>query len=516
MVDGIQRSEEEINRLYLENEKLVEFWIKKKYGNNIPGNIESDLYSEGCRALYKAAVNYEPNNESGAEFGTYASECIKMSFLSVWEKARKTLPKTDDTIKPPKPDDFIHEEKEQGARIGSKRPDRLALQFLEVLRMWSDEKHTLTQQDIIDWHYSYCYEKYGFEDTYDRRTVSTVLKNMILELDPYEYNGTNQGEYKLLYDGYDKDLLKKILERGSDRKSDGDAKITDLSYAHVFSYGEMDQLIEAVCFSDMLTDEEKTVLAEKIFATASEYYTSPFWDKENKKLLFNPTVVHGRLSRKFGGNSLAGNNSIVQKAILNRNVISFKFNHYTENGELEPNKKTDSGDDRIYVLRPYHLVVYHDNYYCLGFHEGSNNIYHYRVDLMSDIELVRDEDGNPVTEKMVPVDDHNFVGDFWNPGNYMAEHIYMAYGKPRDIKIEIDNRDNKSFTFIHDWFGDHYEVLRDSRKASSPDHIIISVKADPHMLVHWAMQYAGLVEVLDEEVRALIKSELDMMRKKYE
>ena len=182
-----------------------------------------------------------------------------------------------------------------------------------------------------------------------------------------------------------KDLLKRVLE------DDDDGNITDISLAHTFSNGEMDKLIEAVCFSDMLTGEEKTRLVKKIFATASEYYRSPFWDKADQKILFNPEVLQGRLSKKFGGRSVADNNSIVQKAISGRNVISFKFNHYTEDGSLEPNVRKDSDEPRVYVLRPYHLVVYHDNYYCLGFHEGSKNIYHYRVDLMSDIELVADE-----------------------------------------------------------------------------------------------------------------------------
>lgn len=114
----------------------------------------------------------------------------------------------------------------------------------------------------------------------------------------------------------------------------------------------------------------------------------------------------------------------------------------------------------------------------------------------------------------MPVKDYRFTGDFWDPEAYMAEHIYMAYGDPRDIKIKIDNRDKKGFTFLHDWFGGHFKVLR-SPKGSDPDHVYVSVKADPKMIVHWAMQYSGLVEVMDEEVRDLIKEELERMRKKY-
>ena len=502
-------SPEEADRLYLENERLVEYWIRKLYGGNIPSNIEADLYSEGCRSLHKAAERYNAEHDSGAEFGTYASEWIKKSFLGVWEKAQKARPDFDDTVKPPKPDDFLQEKTEQGVRIGKKEPDRQALQILEVLRMWSDENHPLSQQDIMDWHYAYCYDKHGFTDKPDRRTISKLIKNLILELDPYEYSADNKDDYKILYEGFDKDLLKKCLE------SDDDGKITDLSLVHTFSNSDMDQLIEAVCFSDMLTDEDKTKLVKKIFATASEYYKSPFWDRKDQKILFNSTVVHGRRSKKFGSNDLAANNIAVQKAILGRNVISFKFNCYNADGELEPVKIAGTDEDRIYILRPYHLVVYHDNFYCLGFHEGSNNIYHYRVDLMSDIDVLRDTDGKPVTEEMVPISDYHVVGDFWNPGNYMAEHLYMAYGKPRDIKIRVNDSNNRGFTFLHDWFGDHYEADPSSRN-DTPDSIVATIKADPSMLVHWAMQYAGVVEVLDDEVREMIRKELEMMREKYE
>jgi hypothetical protein len=36
------------------------------------------------------------------------------------------------------------------------------------------------------------------------------------------------------------------------------------------------------------------------------------------------------------------------------------------------------------------------------------------------------------------------------------------------------------------------------------------------MIVHWAMQYAGRVEIMDEEVREKIREEIENARKKYE
>jgi hypothetical protein len=205
-------------QLYLDHEYLVGYWIRRKYGSRLPSDVQNDLESVGLMALHTATQNYDPDNEEGAKFKTYASAYIKLSFANYFKTKNMPEPDFGDTIRPPKPDEFLQEDKEQSIKIGKKEPDRQALQILEVLRMWSDENHTLTQQDIIDWHYAYCYEKHGFTDKQDRRTMSKLIKNLILELDPYEYSETNKDDYKILYDGFDKDLLKKSLESDVSRK----------------------------------------------------------------------------------------------------------------------------------------------------------------------------------------------------------------------------------------------------------------------------------------------------------
>lgn len=37
----------------------------------------------------------------------------------------------------------------------------------------------------------------------------------------------------------------------------------------------------------------------------------------------------------------------------------------------------------------------------------------------------------------------------------------------------------------------------------------------PAMLVHWAMQYAGGVEIMDEEIREKIRDEIKKLEEKY-
>ena len=513
--DGTKKelTEEDIEKILLKFEPFVDWCIRQKYDSAKVESKFEDMHNEGLIALWRAIPNYEPEKGS---FMTYAKVYVDNAIDAVW---RQELEQTgdDEVVKgeapallPPQIDEILlDDKKKEGPRIAKEEPERRALQLLEVLRIWTDEDHKLSQRELDDQLTLYRFVKHGIRNKKEKKgrkradyKTTKALMSLLLELDPYEYSEDNKDEYKLFYDGYEEDRLKERLE-GKSKKD-----ITGFWYSHIFTKDETDKLIETVCFSDMLTKDEKTLLVKKIVNTASAYYSSPFWDGE--RIQFNPRTLQGRLSRKLGVNSVAENNRFIQKAINDSNLIQFKFNHYTKDSTLEP-QKTKTGEDRIYVLRPYHLVVYHDTYYCIGFHENSENIWHYRVDLMTDIELAKDEKGKARTMAFVPGEALTMVNDFWNPEKYMSEHLYMDYGKPREITLKIAKDD---FTFIHDWFGDHF-TLCSRRKKCDPDHILISVNTTPQMLVHWAMQYSGKVEVMDREVRKMIRKELELMNEKY-
>jgi hypothetical protein len=171
--------------------------------------------------------------------------------------------------------------------------------------------------------------------------------------------------------------------------------------------------------------------------------------------------------------------------------------------------------DYVHTLSPYHIVVYHDNYYCIGLKKSDNKldkrIWHYRVDLMSDIEIIKDDKGS-----IMPIEVSAFEGlpisnAVWNPEKYMSEHLYMAYDEPRWINIKIKNTD---YTILHDWFGNHYE--KTTIVSDEDGYDVVRVKTSPTMIVHWAMQYAGTVEIMDEEIREKIRDEIGKVGKKYE
>lgn len=398
-----------------------------------------------------------------------------------------------------------------------------AVQVLEILKKISDESHPVTQAELLA-----AMRDDGFAATENPGTLSNTVDGILRQINPVEYTGKNDSEYRIKYRGYQENLLDRKEEirelknearrKGADveaiRKelSELSAKapsITDLRYIHDFTDGEMDQLIQAVSFSDGISAKEKEDLIGKIMDTASIHYETPFYDRRKKKLKFHPGGVFARTSRMPGDNTdgradLGGQVSFIQSAINDKVRIGFRFNDYDAGGNLIPRK-------RSYALNPYHIVVYHDMYYLIGNMPGRENLSHYRIDLMSDLKVLSDDAGRPV--KRTPMERLGCaekMGREWDPAKYMSEHLHMGYDEPRCVRIKIPQ---DQYTVLHDWFGDHYRKLR---APCEEGFDYVDVVTSPAMLVHWAMQYAGVVEIMDEEIRERIRDEIKKLEEKYE
>ena len=387
--------------------------------------------------------------------------------------------------------------------------ERRVLQYLHLLKLMTDENHQLSKDKLPDYLYLYRVAKYGTK--YDsesgvesKNTITKTIEEIITELDPLEYSEDNEDEYRIKYDGYKEDRIKKKLSKEKGVKADS---ITNFSYTHIFTNDELDRLIQLVCFSDMLDTNEKNALVEKLISTASVYYKTPFWDNAIK---FNPKAVHGRFSARRPKERIqfVHNLKTIQYAVNNLVQIGFKFNQYTEDHKMIPKS------DHTHILSPYHLVVYHDNYYCIGLKKDDKRIWHYRVDLMSDVEILKDDTGKEIPIEISAFECTPICKAYWDPEKYMSEHLNMAYDEPRDICIKIRNDD---YTILHDWFGDHYEKISDAGEDDKGNkYDLVNVKTSPFMIVHWAMQYGTNVEIMDEEIRGFIRSELIKMRDMYE
>jgi len=400
--------------------------------------------------------------------------------------------------------------------LGGYSNERSTLQLLEILKQTTDEKHTVSKDELKRLLRLYRISKYKNNTSVPvDNTFNRIVAEILLELNPYEYTGENDSEYRIKYDGYTEDKLNKSIKgnkSSSQKVESGSAPVLNgLHYVHPFEYEETDRLVQLISFSDMLSVNEKEKLIGKISELTGKYYTTPYWDGKNLK--FNPRGVHSRFTGKKTSDreSLANNLKTLQYAVNNLAQVRFRFNRYNADHELVPTS------EYMHELSPYHLVVYHDNYYCIGLKKGDSRVWHYRVDLMSDVEIILDEEG-----KIVPVELTDFEGlpilnTDWDPEKYMAEHLNMAYDEPQGIRIKIRNTD---YTIIHDWFGDHYEkvdeVIATDEDGNDIHYDIVKVRTSPSMIVHWAMQYGSRVEIMDEEIRKRIIVESRKVVTSYE
>ena len=378
---------------------------------------------------------------------------------------------------------------------GKYSPDRLALQILEILKKVTDEDHRLTKTQLTRLLNLYQRAKYDNGHQIADNTVTKTINGIMAELNPEEWTKENDRDFKIKYTGYQENRQKAKLNKEG-KKVD----VTGFSYVHTFTYRELNQLIPLICLSEMLSREDKTELVRKLVDTASTYYNTPFWSDNH--LEYNTGAI---VSNRIGAGT---NDSLerfrtnlvqVQKAVNSLSKIRFRFNQYNESKEMIPKS------DHYHVLSPYHLVIYHDNYYCIGLLEGdeTKRIRHYRVDLMSDVELVKQK-----------IDVTNFEGlpifnPNWDAEKYMAEHLYMGYDEPQDIRIKIRNDD---YTILHDWFGAHYEKTNESCEEG---YDIVKVRTSPFMIVRWALQYGTNVEIMDEEIRDEVRKELERLEEMY-
>ena len=389
--------------------------------------------------------------------------------------------------------------KKDAPNRGKYSAERRVLQILDILKLFTDENHNLSKEELGKFLSAYRILKYDNGTPLESpNTLTSTIENMLLELNPEKYSKETEKEYRVKYEGYTEDRLKNKQVREKEKKS-----AAGFSYVHKFSFDELDRLIQLICFSDMFEESEKNHLVQKLISTSSIYYRTPFWN--GKQLQFNPGAIHGRFSTRRPGENqkAAGNLQVIQYAINNLVQINFKFNQYTAEHEMIPKS------DYVHTLSPYHLVVYHDNYYCIGLKKDDKRIWHYRVDLMTDVEVVKDDAGKSVPVEITPFAGNPICNSSWNPEKYMAEHLNMAYDEPQDIRIKIRNTD---YTILHDWFGNHYEK---TDEPCEEGYDIVLVRTSPNMIVHWALQYGTVVEIMDEEIRNRISEELRTMTKTY-
>ncbi len=205
----------------------------------------------------------------------------------------------------------------------------LNMLILDILKEYSDERHRLTQQDII----RLLELNYGM--LCDRRSV----KNNIISLQDMEYEIVQDTGYYL-----------------ANRD---------------FEDAELRMLIDSVLFSKSVSQEQARQLIEKLKKYGNKYFSAKVPHISNL-----PCLQHS------DNKQIMYTLDVINEAIVYKKKISFIYNDYGIDFELYPRRK------ELYIVNPFQMVANNGKYYLVGNYDKYDNISHYRIDRMSGVKIL--------------------------------------------------------------------------------------------------------------------------------
>lgn len=309
------------------------------------------------------------------------------------------------------------------------------MRIVQVLLRESDREHPLTQQEILD----FMEKKYGM--TVSRRSIGRNLNRL-------------------------KEAGLPVVCREVTRVVNGkEAPLSlDWYWDHVVSQDELKVLIDLLYFSHLPAQQVRQ-LTEKLKRLQSRTFSD---EKDNVKNLPSP-----------GKPAEAGENlSILSRALSQKKMISFYYDHYEADGKRH-HGYTVSGEDRIYRVSPYQITASDDRYFLLCNEEGSEDISVFKVDMMTDVTVL--EEPARLQKSLKGLETGEKIGDFLFSGH----GIYT--GRPVLCSFEADWH---LMSDIMDDFGRSARLL-----SARQDLVTVEVTIPASAMKAWALKHAPLVKV---------------------
>lgn len=316
----------------------------------------------------------------------------------------------------------------------------LNMLILDILKEYSDSEHRLLQQDIIDL----------LETNYGISCERRAVKNNIVSLREMGYDIASEKGYYL--------------------------KSRD------FTDAELRLLIDGVFTSGAITDKEAHQLVKKLEKYSNRYFKA------------HVSHIHSTSSGKNAENqNVMDSIAAIDVAISKGKKISFSYLQYGIDFKLHPKRSIR------YVVSPYQMISNKGKYYLIGNYDEYDDISHYRLDRITDVEILK--------ENRKPMKTIKGLENGLSISKYITEHVYMYSGE--SIHVKLRTSENLMDALI-DSFGKEFRVF-----FGEEDDIIVDLKCNPDAFFYWAMQYGRNIEVLEpDSMRIRIKeASLEIYRK---
>lgn len=361
------------------------------------------------------------------------------------------------------------EENEEKEDEELKKEKRIfVLDLLQLLQDHTDKDNPITQQEIRE----KLAQEYSWEKA--RPTIRSNMENLIRHAE-------NDLAGSQIYD-----RVKWIPEINAGKDS-----FTNFYYNHLFSHDELIWIIDSVLFSKHLSQKDRKAIIKKLESLSNQRFKSRLTDIDS--LTKNEPI----------GEELFHNIKVLNEAIEAEQKVSFFYHTYDVNDKKEiillP-RKDDEGLPREYIINPYRMVAANDRYYLVCNNDKYDNLSHYRIDRMTEIEMI-DEARKPF---------QNLTKTSFDLAEYMQQRIYMFAGDSRVIRMKFKR--NILSEFI-DWFGTEDITFQEI----TDEEMTVSVRVNENDVRHWALQYGLFVTVLGpEDLVEQIKEDIQEIAARYD
>ena len=330
---------------------------------------------------------------------------------------------------------------EDYSMYGTSTKKMLNMLILDILKEHSDSEHRLLQQDIIDLLDS----EYGA--TCERRAV----KSNITSLQEMGYDIVADKGYYL-------------------RKRE-------------FSDAELRLMIDSIFTSGAITDKEAHQLVKKLEKFSNKYFKA------------HVSHIHSASSGKNAENqNVMESIAAIDTAISKEKKISFSYLQYAPDKKLHPKRNIR------YVVSPYQMICSKGKYYLIGNYDAYDDVSHYRLDRITDVEILKDA--------RKPLKTIKGMENGLNIAEHIAEHVYMFSGESQHFKFRAN--ENLMDTIV-DNFGKDIRV-----NYGEDNDIVVDLRCNPDAFFYWVMQYGKYTEVLEpQSMRERIKQASYEVYKKY-
>lgn len=324
---------------------------------------------------------------------------------------------------------------------------QIIINILDILKRYTDEDHRLSQKEIAE------ILKNEYNMTIDRKSVKRNLSNLLEFGYPIEYSESVR-----------------MMPNPKTGELEESYMLSDFYLEREFSDAELRLLIDSLLFSKHIPYSQCKDLIKKLEGLSNKYFES--------KVKHICTLPSNRPANK----QLFYTIDVLDEAISKEKQVKFHYAEYGTDKKLH-NRLDSNGNPREYIINPYQIVATNGRYYLVCNYDKYDDLSNYRVDRITDIELL-DTPAKP--KRSVKGAENGF-----DLSKHMKEHIYMFAGK--SIRAQFI-AEKYIINDIIDYFGSD-AVFSDETE----DKVTVTVTVNEQDMHYWALLYVLQIKVISPQ-----------------